>query len=204
MDQDFTCPITFEKYKHPIITPCGHTFERNALSKSLKTRSTCPLCNKDIGYSVINFPVNWVIVEHLNLKIKRDIEENKLDKIYEDTVFQESYIKDLMKMANESYLIKKKKIIKLIANLIAIDVCKQMNNGLIIDEYVVSFTDIEDTLNLTGENVDVRDILNKRNNDIKIINNYLNKNGLRVVPAYFDETSVGFYVRKLGRSCLIM
>ncbi|NGX31385.1 MAG: hypothetical protein K940chlam8_00753, partial [Chlamydiae bacterium] len=46
--EDFTCPITLEIFKDPVIDRHGHTFERSAIESHLKTRNVCPLSNEPI------------------------------------------------------------------------------------------------------------------------------------------------------------
>ncbi len=46
--EPFTCPITLEILKDPVIDNCGHTFERGAIKEHLKKNKTCPLSRQPI------------------------------------------------------------------------------------------------------------------------------------------------------------
>lgn len=74
MSDNFTCPITLEKFKEPIIIPtCGHTFDKTALlAVPIKK---CPICKTDFGNDINAFPINWSVASHLNLDIKKKPEE---------------------------------------------------------------------------------------------------------------------------------
>lgn len=39
----FSCPISFDKFTSPVITPCGHTFDYPHLCQHLEISYTCPL-----------------------------------------------------------------------------------------------------------------------------------------------------------------
>lgn len=49
---DLCCPITFDPMKDPVITQCGHTFERTSLEEYMTKKNICPICrtvlNKDV------------------------------------------------------------------------------------------------------------------------------------------------------------
>ncbi|MCB1118517.1 MAG: hypothetical protein KDK65_01000 [Chlamydiia bacterium] len=47
--ETLTCPITLEPFKDPVVDEWGHTFEREAIEKHLKSRSECPLDRKPIN-----------------------------------------------------------------------------------------------------------------------------------------------------------
>ena len=42
------CPLTLELFKHPVITPYGHTFEREALQDALAVEEKCPLTREPL------------------------------------------------------------------------------------------------------------------------------------------------------------
>ena len=60
----FTCPITLEVLKDPVMDGCGHTFERAAIEQHQKNSSTCPISRKPINKSLPP-----------NLKIRQAIDE---------------------------------------------------------------------------------------------------------------------------------
>ena len=43
------CPITFEVMQYPVVTNCGHYFERDALRAALDRNPSCPLCRAELG-----------------------------------------------------------------------------------------------------------------------------------------------------------
>lgn len=45
---DFCCPITRATFTHPIVTRCGHTFDKDVLETHLKQASTCPMCMRRV------------------------------------------------------------------------------------------------------------------------------------------------------------
>jgi len=78
-----TDPITLEKFTYPIITRCGHTFDRDNLEIHLNKHSTCPICKTTIVGDINSFPINWVVANQLNL----DIKKKKMDPIVKKTIF---------------------------------------------------------------------------------------------------------------------
>ena len=54
----FSCPISLENFEHPVITPCGHTFDYPFIVRHLQDQSNCPLDRKPL--------------------FKKDLRENKL------------------------------------------------------------------------------------------------------------------------------
>jgi U-box domain len=46
---EYTCPITLELLKWPMISKYGHTFEKNAILAWLKKESTCPLSRQPLS-----------------------------------------------------------------------------------------------------------------------------------------------------------
>lgn len=61
--EKFSCSITLEVFKDPVIDNHGHTFEKSAIEEHLKSNKTCPL-NRD--------PITSLIP---NLEVKQFIEE---------------------------------------------------------------------------------------------------------------------------------
>ena len=70
------CPISYEIMETPIVTPCGHTFEKANLLKWIKNgHHTCPTCQTDLQLD--QNPNNWPI----NYAIKIQIDEWQQQKI---------------------------------------------------------------------------------------------------------------------------
>ena len=62
VDPSFLCPITHEVMKDPVLTNCGHTFERIALLENKQCgRETCPVCGEKLEHY------------HDNTKLKSEI-----------------------------------------------------------------------------------------------------------------------------------
>jgi len=45
---DFCCPLTLERYAHPVRTPCNHLFEKIWIIQELEIRQRCPMCRTDL------------------------------------------------------------------------------------------------------------------------------------------------------------
>lgn len=43
-----TCPICFDYFSKPILTPCGHSFCFNCILKHLGMSRNCPMCRNEI------------------------------------------------------------------------------------------------------------------------------------------------------------
>ncbi|MBF5060137.1 U-box domain-containing protein, partial [Candidatus Neptunochlamydia vexilliferae] len=46
--EDLICPLTLDLFTDPVITPDGHTFEREAIELHLTNSPTCPLTRKPL------------------------------------------------------------------------------------------------------------------------------------------------------------
>merc|ERR1712000_448007 len=75
---NFRCPITHELMETPFMTPCGHTYERNAIEAAILTNNKCPTCNTTItdpSKLVSNFAVKCQINE-FDDKVTKAIDKN--------------------------------------------------------------------------------------------------------------------------------
>ena len=80
----FICPISHEIMETPVVTPCGHTFEKVQLLQWVNNgHSNCPTCPKDL---ILNSnPNNWSI----NYAIKNQIDEwmqKSIEPVYPKTL----------------------------------------------------------------------------------------------------------------------
>ena len=56
---EYLCPIMYELFREPVVASDGHTYEREAIEKWLKTRNTSPRNGE---------PISGLLVANLNLK----------------------------------------------------------------------------------------------------------------------------------------
>lgn len=56
---EFICPITYELMREPVVASDGHTYEKHAIEKWLKTNHTSPRSGE---------PMDSVIIPNINLK----------------------------------------------------------------------------------------------------------------------------------------
>lgn len=60
----FSCPITLEIFKEPVIDDHGHTFEKQAIEKHLETSPQCPINREPIQTLTSNRVVQQFIEEN--------------------------------------------------------------------------------------------------------------------------------------------
>jgi|GEM_PF-1139782 len=79
----FIDPITQEEMEFPVITRCGHTFEREAVESWFAHKSVCPMCRNDVNPNdvVDNFALQNAIEQVNNLLRNMDLKM----KGYEET-----------------------------------------------------------------------------------------------------------------------
>ena len=65
------CPVSLNTYLNPRVLPCGHTIDLNCMIKYNK--KICPLCSNKFSQSILSLPVNWVVVNLLDLKIQSNL-----------------------------------------------------------------------------------------------------------------------------------
>jgi len=59
--QEFDCPVCYQLFHEPITLPCGHTFCRSCVQRSLDFQSQCPCCRAVCYVRVADAQENWVI-----------------------------------------------------------------------------------------------------------------------------------------------
>ncbi len=64
----FTCPITQEFFCQPVITLCGHAFEKSALQNyfAVNRSNNCPNCRKPTQYSDVVSALKEMVIECIN------------------------------------------------------------------------------------------------------------------------------------------
>ncbi|KAF7707266.1 LON peptidase N-terminal domain and RING finger protein 1 isoform X1 [Silurus meridionalis] len=59
---DFECPLCFRLFYDPVTTPCGHTFCKNCIERSLDHNLCCPLCKQALQEFFKNRKYNPTVV----------------------------------------------------------------------------------------------------------------------------------------------
>uniref|UniRef100_A0A3Q2Q1M7 LON peptidase N-terminal domain and ring finger 4 n=1 Tax=Fundulus heteroclitus TaxID=8078 RepID=A0A3Q2Q1M7_FUNHE len=59
---DFECPLCIRLFFEPVTTPCGHTFCKNCIERSLDHNVRCPLCKQPLQEFLKNRKYNPTIV----------------------------------------------------------------------------------------------------------------------------------------------
>ena len=62
----FLCPITMNVMKDPVVSNCGHTYEKEAIEAWMQSKEICPICKKIITNVSPNFALKAII----NVKFK--------------------------------------------------------------------------------------------------------------------------------------
>ncbi len=64
---EFICPITYELMREPVVASDGHTYEKNAIEKWLKTSHTSPRNGETIDGTIIpNYNLKKLIQDIIN------------------------------------------------------------------------------------------------------------------------------------------
>ncbi|KAA0709431.1 RING finger protein 1 [Triplophysa tibetana] len=59
---DFECPLCIRLFHEPVTTPCGHTFCKNCIERSLDHNLRCPLCKQPLQEYFKNRKYNTTVV----------------------------------------------------------------------------------------------------------------------------------------------
>ncbi|XP_068596511.1 LON peptidase N-terminal domain and RING finger protein 1 [Brachionichthys hirsutus] len=63
---DFECPLCIRLFFEPVTTPCGHTFCKNCMERSLDHNLRCPLCKQPLQEYFKNRKYNpTVVLQHI-------------------------------------------------------------------------------------------------------------------------------------------
>lgn len=92
---DLTCPIRQEIFVDPVsVIPCGHSFEREEITKWAANHSTCPVCVQEI--------VRTTFVPNISL---RNIVEKLLTQ-HPENLFSGEFVRQLVKDGKKDLIIK--------------------------------------------------------------------------------------------------
>lgn len=69
-DDDGTCPICLEPFRHPKKLPCGHTFCTQCVDRALTTKPKCPKCQRNFGMQTGTQPKDGRMTYRVDHSIK--------------------------------------------------------------------------------------------------------------------------------------
>ncbi|KAJ8254715.1 hypothetical protein GJAV_G00196360 [Gymnothorax javanicus] len=74
---DFECPLCIRLFYEPVSTPCGHTFCKNCIERSLDHNLHCPLCKQPLHEYLRNrkYTVTVLLQEVMSRLFPRQLEE---------------------------------------------------------------------------------------------------------------------------------
>ena len=64
LEDEFRCPLCCKLLYEPVTTPCGHTFCRGCLMRSLDHANRCPMCRTVLHTSARKYPIS-VSLQHI-------------------------------------------------------------------------------------------------------------------------------------------
>jgi hypothetical protein len=69
----FICPLTLDTFKEPVITPYGHTFERQAIEDWISREANCPVTRQPLERSqlIVNRGILTAIEEQRHRQVRR-------------------------------------------------------------------------------------------------------------------------------------
>lgn len=68
----FICPITYEPFEDPVITPYGHSYERDAIQRALESSNTDPLTRQPLTVQQLVSNINLKdAVQYYNENLRR-------------------------------------------------------------------------------------------------------------------------------------
>lgn len=72
----FACPLTLEVMHDPVSDPCGHTFERTAITEWLRHDSCCPISRKPLDAAGGDLVTNHALAERIEKwQWQREVED---------------------------------------------------------------------------------------------------------------------------------
>ncbi|KAI1898402.1 hypothetical protein AGOR_G00071960 [Albula goreensis] len=76
---DFECPLCIRLFYEPVTTPCGHTFCKNCIERSLDHNLRCPLCKQPLHEYLKNRKYNLTVLlqEVMTHLFPQQLEERK-------------------------------------------------------------------------------------------------------------------------------
>lgn len=90
---DFDCSLCFRMLLHPTTTPCGHTYCRSCIDRSLDHKQECPLCKTSLLGFQSNIRTNEFVDETIRRIFPSDYSERQRA--------QEEEMNDLIKASQE-------------------------------------------------------------------------------------------------------
>ncbi|CAG8703347.1 418_t:CDS:2, partial [Racocetra persica] len=88
--KELECQVCYQLFMDPITTPCGHTYCKSCLTRSLDHSDRCPLCRYQLhNYnSVLNQPINKTVnifISQLYPSLLADRRQSARNELYDDT-----------------------------------------------------------------------------------------------------------------------
>lgn len=91
--EDLDCSLCFRMFLHPTTTPCGHTFCRSCLDRSLDHKQECPLCKTSLLGFQSNIRTNEFVAETIRRIFPNEYSERQKA--------QEEEMNDLIKASQD-------------------------------------------------------------------------------------------------------
>jgi len=76
VSDDFECVLCMKLYYQPVTTPCGHTFCKGCLIRSLDHKPSCPMCREALHFST-EHPVNITLQNIIKNSFPAEYEQRK-------------------------------------------------------------------------------------------------------------------------------
>ena len=126
------CPVSKNTFKHPIVLDCGHTLDKETVDELVNRKEKkCPKCRKEFIGSSDTMPINWSIVEKLDLSISNKKEELDDDSLVYTAAQARADYEIVYKKYKEEQLEESKKAIANIIKLIKIAIAERKTEKLI-------------------------------------------------------------------------
>nr|XP_023677081.1 LON peptidase N-terminal domain and RING finger protein 1-like isoform X2 [Paramormyrops kingsleyae] len=76
---DFECPLCIRLFHEPVTTPCGHTFCKNCIERSLDHNLRCPLCKQSLHEYLKNrkYSLTAALQDTMSRLFPRQLEDRK-------------------------------------------------------------------------------------------------------------------------------
>merc|ERR1719445_2901256 len=85
--EDFDCSLCFRLLWQPITTPCGHTYCKACIDRSLDHKRECPLCKTTLAYHhSVKMATNEFVEETIRRMLPVEFAERQ--KMFEDEMVE--------------------------------------------------------------------------------------------------------------------